>query len=130
MNESTYESLTCYHAISTMLLNLLLKEKNAVVKRVVSNRLIDIENRPVVAKGMRGRRGMEWEFGLADTNYYYYIIKLWINKVLWYSTGNHIQYLVINHNGNEYEKECKYAQLNHFAVQYKLAQLCKSTIRQ
>ena len=30
----------------------------------------------------------------------------WINKVLLYSTGNYIQYPVINHNGKEYEKEC------------------------
>ena len=31
----------------------------------------------------------------------------WINnKALLYSTGNYIQYPVINHNGNEYEKEC------------------------
>ena len=29
----------------------------------------------------------------------------WINnKVLLYSTGNYIQYPVINHNGKEYEK--------------------------
>ena len=29
----------------------------------------------------------------------------WINnKVLMYSTGNYIEYLVINHNGKEYEK--------------------------
>ena len=27
------------------------------------------------------------------------------NKVLLYSTGNYIQYPVINHNGKEYEKE-------------------------
>ena len=26
------------------------------------------------------------------------------NKVQLYSTGNYIQYLVINHNGKEYEK--------------------------
>ena len=33
----------------------------------------------------------------------------WINnKVLLYSTGNYIQYLVINHNGKEYKKECIY----------------------
>ena len=25
-----------------------------------------------------------------------------------YSTGNYIQYPVINHNGKEYEKECIY----------------------
>ena len=34
------------------------------------NRLIDIENRFVVAKGEGGGRGMDWEFGLVDTNYY------------------------------------------------------------
>ena len=27
------------------------------------------------------------------------------NKALLYSTGNYIQYPVINHNGKEYEKE-------------------------
>ena len=31
------------------------------------------------------------------------------------STGNNIQYPVINHNGNEYEKNT-YIYLNHFAV--------------
>ena len=31
----------------------------------------------------------------------------WINnEVLLYNAGNYIQYLVINHNGKEYEKEC------------------------
>ena len=30
------------------------------------------------------------------------------NKVLLYSTGNYIQYPVINHNGKEYEKVCIY----------------------
>ena len=28
------------------------------------------------------------------------------NKVLLYSTGNYIQYPILNHNGKEYEKEC------------------------
>ena len=38
--------------------------------------------------------------GLADTNY------IWINnKVLLYSTGNYIQYPVINYNGKEHEKQ-------------------------
>ena len=31
------------------------------------------------------------------------------NKVLQYSTGNSIQYPVMNHNGEEYEIECTYA---------------------
>ena len=30
------------------------------------------------------------------------------NKVLLYSTGNYIQYPVINHNGKEFEKECRF----------------------
>ena len=33
-----------------------------------------------------------------------YKIDKWINKVLLYSTGNYIQYTVIIHNGQEYEK--------------------------
>ena len=46
----------------------------------------------------------------------------WIsNKVLLNSTENSIQYLVINHNGKEYEKEYIYiyiyVKLNHFALQ-------------
>ena len=41
--------------------------------------------------------------GLADANYY---MLEWINdKVLLYSTGNYIQYSMINHNGKEYVKK-------------------------
>ena len=40
--------------------------------------------------------------GLADANYY---IQDGYNKVLMHSTGNYIQYPMINHNGKEYEKE-------------------------
>ena len=56
-----------------------------------------------------GELGEEWigSLGQADANYY--IEREWINnKVLLYSTGNYIQYLVINHNGKEYEKDCTY----------------------
>ena len=52
------------------------------------------------------------------------------NKVLLYSTGNCAQYSMINNNGKEYEKECVYIYiyiLNHFAIQHKLTQHCKST---
>ena len=38
---------------------------------------------------------MDWEFGISRFKLAY---KEWINKVLLYSTGNNIQYLVINHN--------------------------------
>ena len=61
------------------------------------NRLTNAENTSVVAKGMWGI-GTEvgWSLGLADTN----LSREWINnKVLLYSTGNYIQYPVINHDG-------------------------------
>ena len=35
----------------------------------------------------------------------YYILELINSKVLLHSTGNYIQYPVINHNRKEYEKE-------------------------
>ena len=58
-----------------------------------------IENRPVVAKGEGGGGGMEWEFGVSRCKLLYIE---WINnKVLMYSTGNHIQYPGINCNGKE-----------------------------
>ena len=47
--------------------------------------------------------GKDWEFGISRCELLY---TGWIdNKVLLYSTGNHIQYPVINHNGKQYEKE-------------------------
>ena len=58
------------------------------------------------------------------------------NKNLLYSTGNYIQYLIINYNGKELEKEeiyihtHLYVKLNHCAVHLKLVQYCKSTILQ
>ena len=49
---------------------------------------------------------MDWEFGISRCKLLYIE---WINnKVLLYSTGNYIQYPVINHNGKEYEKEYIY----------------------
>ena len=51
--------------------------------------------------------------GLADENYYMYD---GLNKVLLYSTGNYIQYPVINHNEKEYicitESLCCTAEMN------------------
>ena len=52
----------------------------------------------------RGRSGggMEWEFGISRCKLLYIG---WINnKILLYSTGNYIQYPVVNHNGKEYKK--------------------------
>ena len=49
------------------------------------NRLIDIENRLVVAKGGGGRGGKEWEFGISRGKLLYIG---WIkNKIILYSTG-------------------------------------------
>ena len=57
----------------------------------------------LVVAGRGGRGGMDWEFGISRCkllcSYY---------KVLLYSTGNYIQYPVINHSGKEYEQECIY----------------------
>ena len=43
-----------------------------------------------------------------DTHYTLLYIKQINNKVLLYSTGNYIQYLVITYNGKESEKEYRY----------------------
>ena len=73
----------------------------------------DLENRLVVAKA-RGGEGNNWEFGISRCKL---VCIGWINnKVLLYSTGNYIQYPVIDHNGKEYI----YIKRNHFAVQQKL----------
>ena len=64
---------------------------------------MDIENRLVVAKGEGIGGGMEWEAGVSRCNLLYIE---WINnKALLYSTGNYIQYPMINHNGKEYYKQ-------------------------
>ena len=47
--------------------------------------------------------GMDWEFGVSRCKLVY--VEWMNNKVLLYSTGNYIQYPVINHNGKEYKKE-------------------------
>ena len=53
-------------------------------------------------QGGGSRRGMDWEFGISR---YKLLYTEWINnKVLLYSIGNYIQYLVINHNGKEMKK--------------------------
>ena len=82
-----------------------------------TNRLTDFENKLMVTKGVGG------------INIYTLLyIKQINNKVLLCSTGNSMQYPVINHNGKEYEKIC--ICLNHFAVHQKLTQHGKSMILQ
>ena len=65
------------------------------------NRHTDIENRLVVAKGGGSEGGKDWELGI--TRYKLEYIG-WINKLLLYSTGNYIQYPVINRKGKKSEK--------------------------
>ena len=61
-------------------------------------------HRQLVVAREAGGGGMDWEFGISRCKLLYIG---WINnKVLLYSTGNYIQYPVINYNGKEYEKEC------------------------
>ena len=51
----------------------------------------------------RGQGELDWEFGTSRCKLLYIG---WINnKTLLYTTGNYIQYPVINHNGKEYKKE-------------------------
>ena len=54
-------------------------------------------------RGRWGRGGMDWEFAISRCKLLY---TEGINtKILLYSTGNYIQYPVINHNGKEKYKE-------------------------
>jgi len=70
------------------------------------NRLTDIEHRLVVAKGEVGWEGMEWEF---EVNRWKLLYTEWVNnKALLYSTGNCIQYSVINLMEKNILKECIY----------------------
>ena len=66
------------------------------------NRLTDIENGLVVAKGKGDGGGLDWEFGISRCKL---LCIEWINnQILLYSTENYIQYPVINHNGKEFLK--------------------------
>ena len=59
----------------------------------LQNRLTDIENGPVVAKGEgKDGGGLDWEFGISKCKLSYIG---WINKILVYSTGNYINYTTI-----------------------------------
>ena len=50
-------------------------------------------------RGGGNGRGKDWEFGVSRCKLLY--IERINNKVLLYSTGNYIKYLVINYNGKE-----------------------------
>ena len=70
---------------------------------------------------------MDWEFGISRCKMVHIE---WINnKVLLYSTGDYIQYPVINHNGKKYEKECIHI-TESLCCTVVLTQHCKSTMLQ
>ena len=92
-------------------------------------------------KGTGGVGGINQEFGISRCKLLY--MKQINNKVLPYSTGNYTQYLVINYNGKEYEKNI-YTQIDDrkidtqiqrcitesFHCIQKRTQFCKLTILQ
>ena len=61
-----------------------------------------LENRLVVAKRKEVKGGKYWKFGVSLLLYIGWIN----NKVLLYSTGNCIQYPVINQNGEKQQHVC------------------------
>ena len=76
-------------------------QMNLSVKRKQNRTETDIENGLVVAKGEGVGGEMEREVGVSRCKLLYLG---WINsKVLLHSTGNYIQYPMINRNGKEYE---------------------------
>ena len=77
-----------------------------ILSRVSKHSVTDIENRLVVAngEGVWGRDGL----GVWDQQIQTIIYRMDTRQDRTYSTGNSIQYPVINHNGKEYEKECLY----------------------
>ena len=72
-------------------------------KQKETHRLMDIENRLVVAKQWSGGKGRDWEFVISRCKLLHVE---WINnKALLYLMGNCTHYPIINQNGKEYEKE-------------------------
>ena len=67
---------------------------------------MDINNRLVVAKGEGAGEGMDWKVAVSRWKLLYR--EQVDNMALLYSTENHIQYPMTNHNGKEHEKECVY----------------------
>ena len=70
-------------------------QMNLSVKQKQTHR----ENRLLVFKGKESQGGIDSEFEISRCKLLYIV---WVNnKALPYSTGNYIQYPLINHNGKE-----------------------------
>ena len=61
---------------------------------------MDIQNTLVLTKRKEDEERKDREFGISRCKLYF-IYKMDKQQVLLYSTGNYIQYPVINHNGKE-----------------------------
>ena len=76
------------------------------------NRFIGIENTCSChwGEGLARGRVEVWSWQMQTIIIFYSILLYigWINKVLLYSTGNYIHYLVMNYKWKEYENEYKY----------------------
>ena len=70
----------------------------------------------------KGVGGINQEFGIS--RYKLLCIKQINSKVLLCSTGNYIQYIVINHNGKESEKEYIDIQIHRYRYRYITESLC------
>ena len=88
------------------------------------NRLTDIENRLVVAKG-EGRGGKDWEFGVSKCK----LLNIgWIHKRSYCIAQGTI--FNIPWSSIMEKKIKKNVELSHFAIRQRLAQHCQSTILQ
>lgn len=81
-------------------------------------------HKPVVAKGEKGGRGLDWGFEISGCKLVY---RGWINnKVLSCSMGNYIQYPMVNRNGKGYKKEC----LSTYTLLYRIDAYSHFTVQQ
>ena len=70
------------------------------MKLSTEKKLMDLENRLVIAKGEEGRSGMDWEFRV---NRCKLLHSEWTsNETLLYSIGNYIQSLEMEHDDGGY----------------------------
>ena len=94
------------------------------------NRLTDFESKLMATKGDRSGEGMDWGFGIGTFTLRY--VEWSANEDLLYSVETSTQYSGMIYVGKESEKErmCVYVQLNHFVVQQRWPQPCKSTLLQ
>ena len=91
-------------------------------------KIMDIESRLVFASGEQRERRMDWEFGVSRCRLLH--LEQMGDGFLLYSTGTCVHSLGLEHDGNRKEKKKRigvYGWPDHFAIQQKLKEHCKST---